>query len=247
MINFSECSQIQSFPMVYNMPILRDTWAILKPLFGLQSHTYQWWRDLFRWRIDLLNFSMGFNIIAPYMVCVTHKRISPSLIYVRGQRYHIAWYSNLFVFAFSGIRDRSLIMINCMTRIITIFYLTLTFDLWPWLTIPTQARSRSTPIPTIKVKGQILVVWHDSNCPGKWWMWQITYLHAYCAAKISSSFLNFIYLLGTFDNWEIQLAVNIQLFFVSSIFSLKPMITGDLGPGAIFSIPHGEIFLYCPH
>ncbi len=28
---------------------------------------------------DLLNFSMGFNIIAPYMVCVTHKWISPSL------------------------------------------------------------------------------------------------------------------------------------------------------------------------
>ncbi len=27
----------------------------------------QWWRDLFRCRIDLLNFSMGFNIIAPYM------------------------------------------------------------------------------------------------------------------------------------------------------------------------------------
>ena len=29
--------------------------------------TLQWWRDLFRCRIDLLNFSMGFNIIAPYM------------------------------------------------------------------------------------------------------------------------------------------------------------------------------------
>ena len=27
----------------------------------------QWWRDLFRCRIDLLNFSMGFNIVAPYM------------------------------------------------------------------------------------------------------------------------------------------------------------------------------------
>ncbi len=27
----------------------------------------QWWRDLFRCRIDLLNFSMGFNITAPYM------------------------------------------------------------------------------------------------------------------------------------------------------------------------------------
>ncbi len=41
---------------------------------------YQWWRDLFRCRIDLLNFSVGFNIVAPYMVCVTHKWISPSLI-----------------------------------------------------------------------------------------------------------------------------------------------------------------------
>ena len=40
----------------------------------------QWWRDRFRCRIDLLNFSMGFNILAPYMVCVTHKWISPSLI-----------------------------------------------------------------------------------------------------------------------------------------------------------------------
>ena len=30
-------------------------------------YTDQWWRDLFRCRIDLLNFSMGFNIIAPYM------------------------------------------------------------------------------------------------------------------------------------------------------------------------------------
>ncbi len=39
----------------------------------------QWWRDLFRCRIDLLNFSMGFNIVAPYMVCVSHKWISPSL------------------------------------------------------------------------------------------------------------------------------------------------------------------------
>ncbi len=27
----------------------------------------QWWRDLFRCRIDLLNFSMGFNIVAHYM------------------------------------------------------------------------------------------------------------------------------------------------------------------------------------
>ncbi len=39
----------------------------------------QRWRGLFRCGIDLLNFSMGFNIVAPYMVCVTHKWISPSL------------------------------------------------------------------------------------------------------------------------------------------------------------------------
>ncbi len=39
----------------------------------------QWWIDLFRCRIDLLNFSMGIYIVAPYMVCVTHKWISPSL------------------------------------------------------------------------------------------------------------------------------------------------------------------------
>ncbi len=28
--------------------------------------TLQWWRGLFRCRIDLLNFSMGYDIIAPY-------------------------------------------------------------------------------------------------------------------------------------------------------------------------------------
>ena len=28
---------------------------------------YQWFQSLFRCRIELLNFSMGFNIIAPYM------------------------------------------------------------------------------------------------------------------------------------------------------------------------------------
>ncbi len=31
------------------------------------TRSTQWWRNLFRYRIDLLNFSMGFNIIAPYM------------------------------------------------------------------------------------------------------------------------------------------------------------------------------------
>ena len=40
---------------------------------------YQWWRDLFRCRIDLLNFSMGFNIVAPCMVCVTQLHINGSL------------------------------------------------------------------------------------------------------------------------------------------------------------------------
>ncbi len=42
-------------------------------IFETVVHRIQWWRDLFRCRIDLLNFSMGFNNIAPYMVCVTHK------------------------------------------------------------------------------------------------------------------------------------------------------------------------------
>ncbi len=32
---------------------------------GLLHH--RWWRDLFKCRIDLLNFSMGFNMIAHYM------------------------------------------------------------------------------------------------------------------------------------------------------------------------------------
>ncbi len=32
-----------------------------------KENLFQWWRDVFRCRIDLLNFSMGFNIIAPYM------------------------------------------------------------------------------------------------------------------------------------------------------------------------------------
>ena len=32
-----------------------------------QCSVSQWWRDLFRCRIDLLNFSMGFSIVAPYM------------------------------------------------------------------------------------------------------------------------------------------------------------------------------------
>ncbi len=34
---------------------------------GDEGHKYQWWRHLFRCRIDLLNFSIGFNIVAPYM------------------------------------------------------------------------------------------------------------------------------------------------------------------------------------
>ncbi len=35
--------------------------------FCIPESPTQWWRDLFRCRTDLLNFSMGFNIIAPYM------------------------------------------------------------------------------------------------------------------------------------------------------------------------------------
>ena len=34
---------------------------------GVRFSPPQWWRDLIRCRIDLLNFSMGFNIIGPYM------------------------------------------------------------------------------------------------------------------------------------------------------------------------------------
>ncbi len=34
--------------------------------------------------IVTLNFSMGFNIVALYMVCVTHKWISPSLKWQSG-------------------------------------------------------------------------------------------------------------------------------------------------------------------
>ncbi len=42
--------------------ILEIYWLIF-----CHPNIHQWWRDLFRCRIDLLNFSMGFNIIAPYM------------------------------------------------------------------------------------------------------------------------------------------------------------------------------------
>ncbi len=35
--------------------------------------TVQWFQSLFRCTIATLNFSMGFNIIALYMDCVTHK------------------------------------------------------------------------------------------------------------------------------------------------------------------------------
>ena len=34
---------------------------------------YHWFQSLFRCRIATLNFSMGFNIISPYMDCVTNK------------------------------------------------------------------------------------------------------------------------------------------------------------------------------
>ncbi len=38
-------------------------------VFGMifRLFIFQWWRDLFRCRIDLFNFSVGCNIIAPYM------------------------------------------------------------------------------------------------------------------------------------------------------------------------------------
>ncbi len=52
---------------------------ICTTLFWTLKRSVHWWRALFRCRIDLLNFSMGFNIVAPFMVCVTHKWVSPSL------------------------------------------------------------------------------------------------------------------------------------------------------------------------
>ncbi len=39
----------------------------LKATTEVRKDHLQWWRDLFRCQIDLLNLSMGFNIIAPYM------------------------------------------------------------------------------------------------------------------------------------------------------------------------------------
>ncbi len=40
-------------------------WVVVRS--SHRNTQFQWWRNLFRCRIDLLNFSMGFNIIAPYM------------------------------------------------------------------------------------------------------------------------------------------------------------------------------------
>ena len=48
---------------------------------------YQWWRDLFRCRIDLLNFSMGFNIIAPYCIWSFYTWIDILLNDIVGQLY----------------------------------------------------------------------------------------------------------------------------------------------------------------
>ena len=39
------------------------------------SNSLQWWRDLFRCRIDLLNFSTGFNIIAPLIYGVSTSEL----------------------------------------------------------------------------------------------------------------------------------------------------------------------------
>ncbi len=41
--------------------------------FSALDLSCQWFQSLFRCRIATLNFSMGFNIVAPYMDCVTHK------------------------------------------------------------------------------------------------------------------------------------------------------------------------------
>ncbi len=48
------------------MPRYANCDTFPRMIIDLESLT-RWWRDLFRCRIDLLNFSMGFNIIAPYM------------------------------------------------------------------------------------------------------------------------------------------------------------------------------------
>ena len=41
----------------------------------------QWFKSLFRCRIELLNFSMGFNIIAPHMEMLHYKLSSLLLVY----------------------------------------------------------------------------------------------------------------------------------------------------------------------
>ncbi len=71
----------------------------------------QWWRELFRCRIDLLNFSMGFNIIAPYMeflhlnwciaewschLCLAHRLLTPMATFQKGEIFILSpWIFNL--------------------------------------------------------------------------------------------------------------------------------------------------------
>ncbi len=44
-------------------------------LCGLPPLGHQWFQSLFKYRIELLNFSMGFNIIAPYMEMLHINRL----------------------------------------------------------------------------------------------------------------------------------------------------------------------------
>ncbi len=63
-------------------------------VWSIDRSGIQWWRDLFRCRIDLLNFSMGFNIIAPYMEFLHLNRYFAEWI-VNGLFYDHAWWINL--------------------------------------------------------------------------------------------------------------------------------------------------------
>ena len=52
-----------------------DVWVRASCLRSdIWAQTFQWFPSLFRCKIATSNFSMGFNIISPYMDCATHKR-----------------------------------------------------------------------------------------------------------------------------------------------------------------------------
>ncbi len=75
-VRWMPMQQFHLVPQTSQEMLLDDNSLILRPTQGsvkfileqlLNLVINQWWRDLFRCTIDLLNFSMGFNIIAPYM------------------------------------------------------------------------------------------------------------------------------------------------------------------------------------